>query len=73
MPVGNYTVGFCEHPKLVEIATGEIVQRWPDLETGNQNGSISQNLDKLPPLALDPANKRFAVADGERITVIQLG
>ena len=73
MPIEKFTVSFYKHPKLVEIATGEIVHRWPDLETGSQNGSISQNLDKLPPLALDPANKRFAVADDEKITIIQLG
>ena len=73
MPVSDFVLGFCEHPKLVRIATGEIVARWEDLETGNQNSSISQTLETLPPLALDPANRRFAVADGEQITVIQLG
>ncbi len=73
MPVGDSVIGFYEHPKLVEVSTGQVITRWPDLSTGNQNGSISQNLDQLPPLALDPANKRFAVADGEQITVVQLG
>lgn len=73
MPVGNFAVGFYEHPKLVEVAMGEIVTCWPELETGNQNSSIGRDLDKMPPLALDPANKRFAVADAEKITVIQLG
>ena len=73
MPVGDFVLSFYEHPKLVKIATGEIIVRWPDLETGNQNSSIGQNSGKLPPLALDPVNKRFAVADDEKITVVQLG
>ena len=73
MPVGDFVVGFYEHPKLVEVATGKIIARWPDLNTGNQNSSIGRDLDKILPLALDPANKRFAVADGAKITVIQLG
>ena len=73
MPVGDYVVGFYEHPKLVQIATGEVVVRWPELATGNQNSSISRTLETLPPLALDPANRRFAVADGEQISVIELG
>ncbi len=73
MPCGDFVVGFYKHPKLVKIATGEIVARWPDLETENHYGSIDTGLSKMPPLALDPANKRFAVADAEKITVIQLG
>ncbi len=73
MPIGDCVLGFYEHPKLVEVASGEIVARWLDLKTGNQNGSIGRNLDQLPPLALDPAKKRFAMADGEQITIIQLG
>ena len=73
MAAGDFAAGFYEHPKLVRIATGEVVARWEDLKTGNQNSSISRTLETLPPLALDPANRRFAVADGEQITVIQLG
>ena len=73
MPIGDFVVGFYEHPKLVEVATGKIIMRWPDLDTGNQNSSILSGVGRIPPLALDPANKRFAVADAEKITVIQLG
>ena len=72
-PFGGFVVGFYEHPKLVEVATGKTAARWPEMETGSQNGSINSKLDEIPPFALDPANKRFAVADAEKITVIQLG
>lgn len=72
MPVEEYVVGFYEHPKLVEVATGDIIARWPELKTRKQSSSIG-GLSQLPPIALDAPNRRFAVADGEQITVIQLG
>ena len=73
MPIGTFAVGFYVHPKLIEVVTGEVIDRWPDLNTGNQISSINYKLDDIPPFALDPANKRFAVADKEKITVVQLG
>ncbi len=73
MPVGDFVVGFFQCPKLIEVATGEILVRWQDLETGNQNSSIIRHIERVPPLALDPVNRRFAVANDEKITVIQLG
>ena len=73
MPMEDYIVGFYGHPKLVHIATGEVVARWPELSTGDQIGSIHWHTDKLPPLALDPAHRRFAVSGERAITVVQLG
>lgn len=73
MPLGAYTVGFFEHPKLIEMETGCIVHRWPEIESGNQNSSIIWGIDTVPPLAPDSTNKRFAVAGEEAITVVQLG
>jgi hypothetical protein len=73
MPVGEYVVGFYKHPKLISLASGEVVCRWEDLSSGEQSSSIIWHHDKIPPLALDSANKRFAIASTESITVIQLG
>jgi hypothetical protein len=42
-------------------------------EKGRQNSSIIYHLGHLPPIALDPLNRRFAVADSEAITVVHLG
>lgn len=73
MPVGqDHFVGFYEHPKLFEISTGKVVQRWSDLNSGKQNSSIIWHQEQLPSLALDPARKRFAVGGAEAITVIEL-
>jgi hypothetical protein len=77
MSLGDYAVGFYDHPKLIDVRTGEITARWPELRTGLQNSSIVRWLKEVdrstPPLALDPAHHRFAVADEAGVTVIQLG
>ena len=74
MPVGqDHFVGFYEHPKLFEISSGKVIQSWPELNSGKQNSSIIWHHGQPPPLALDPAGKRFAVAGTDTITVIQLG
>jgi hypothetical protein len=74
MPVGpDHLVGFYEHPKLFEISSGKAILSWPELNSGKQNSSIIWHQGQPPPLALDPAGKRFAVADTDAITVIQLG
>jgi hypothetical protein len=74
MPMGDFVVGFYEHPKLFNLKTGIIEHRWDDLTSGDQNSSIISHInEKLPKIALDPKNKRFAVAGAEEITVIQLG
>lgn len=71
MALGEYAVGFYQHPKLIELATGRIVARWPELATGLQTSSIRRHLEKLPPLAMDPAGRRFAVGTEKGIEVIQ--
>jgi len=74
MAVGrDHFVGFYEHPKLFEISTGKVIQSWPELSSGKQNSSIIWHHELRPLLALDPARKRFAVANANDITVIQLG
>jgi hypothetical protein len=73
MALGDYLVGFFEHPKLIDIRTGQIVQKWTDIESGNQHGSILRGAAIPPQIALDPQNKRFAVGTKEKIIVVQLG
>jgi hypothetical protein len=72
MPLGrNHVVSFYEHPKIVDLVTGQVVQEWPGVNSGKQSSSIIHHLDTIPPMAKDPANYRFAVADKEKITVFQ--
>lgn len=64
-------VGFHGNPKLFDLRTGKVLLRWPDLATGELCGSISGRLDNYPVLAIDSARRRFAVASGDTITVVQ--
>jgi hypothetical protein len=73
MPVEDFVVGFYKHPKLISLASGEVVHRWNDLASGEQTSSIVWHHEKIPPLAFDVANKRFAVASTQEIAVVQLG
>jgi hypothetical protein len=71
MPIGEkHAVCFYQHPKLVSLETGEILARWEDIDSGMQASSIHDG--KLPPIALDPANHRFAVFGEGGIHVIQI-
>lgn len=73
MPLGDVAISFFESPKLLDLATGKVLHRWSELSTGQQNSSIIWHLDGVPTIALDPSKRRFAVADSENITVVQLG
>lgn len=75
MPLDEHVVTFYEHPRLRLVETGEVVAEWPDIATGRETDSIFgwAGSEKAPPMAFDPPNRRFAVADGSGITVIVLG
>ena len=61
-----------EHPKLVDLRTGDVTGRWPQIDSGTQVQSILTAATLPPPTALDPACRRFAIADTEAITVVDL-
>ena len=73
MPLGDMAVSFYETPKLLDLITGKVVHRWPELSSGRQNSSIIGRTGRVPTIALDPLKLRFAVVDSENITVVQLG
>ena len=73
LPIDSrHVVGFHEHPKLFDLQTGEVVSRLPHLPTGQQTSSIIHHLDPIPPLALDPQRRRFAVATATDVRVVQI-
>lgn len=70
MPLGpEYVISFYGHPKLVHVPTGEVLCRWEDVPSGKQDSSIIHQIDRVPPMALDPKNNRFAIASEERLIV----
>ena len=72
MPLGeSHAVCFFKHPRIVDLDSGKTIAQWDDLDSGAQTTSIIQNA-KLPPLAMDVENRRFAVAGAKGITVVQI-
>ncbi len=73
MPVGeDHVVAFYEHPQLISLSDGEAIEAWPDLPSGRQESSILIGVEPLPPMALDPKKRRFAIARGDEIHVISV-
>jgi hypothetical protein len=73
MPINDeFAVSFYKHPKIVNLRTGEITCRMPELNCGDQTSSIIHHIDALPPLAIDAANNRFAVATSDQIVVVHV-
>lgn len=75
MPAGpDHVVSFYDHPKLIEVATGKVVQRWEDLDAGPEREQPSAMMTPPgePLLAMDPARARFAIGRRDRITIIQM-
>ncbi len=68
----GFVASFYDHPKVFDLATGQVVWRLADLKTGTQTSSIIHHLDQQPVLALDPAHSRFAVAKENEIRVVRL-
>jgi len=58
------------HPRLLSTRDGSVVCEWPHLKTGQQTSSIIHHLDVIPVFAKHPRLPRFAVVDGEKITVV---
>ena len=69
MAVGeHHLLTLHEHPKLIHIASSEIVYSWPEILSGTQVSSILMDSNNMPPaIALDPANRRCAIAGNGQI------
>jgi hypothetical protein len=70
---GNRILSFHGHPRVISLDTGRVELAFPELDTGKQVGPITRQ-DKWDsaPIAVDAANRRFAVADEQAITVVRL-
>jgi len=73
--VAGNILALYDHPRLHNATSGELIAAWPDISTGQAGSSIVWNKSFSGParVAVDQPNQRFAVTDGERITIIHLG
>ena len=58
------------HPRLLSTHDGSVLFEWPHLKTGQQTSSIIHHVDSIPVFAKHPTLPKFAVVDGEKITVV---
>jgi hypothetical protein len=70
----HHVLSLYRHPKLIELSTGVLLHVWTELHSGLQDGSIVRGLEgdaKPPPMAVDAARNRFAIANGDAVTVVE--
>jgi hypothetical protein len=72
LPMAGGVLGLYQHPRLYDASTGELAYEWPDLTTGTADSSIvwDKTFSGSARIAIDEPSNRFAVTDGQRITVI---
>ena len=70
MPISKrFVVSFYEHPKLWDLESGRMIHEWVDLQSGTQTSSITYG-SKMPPIAVDIKNHRFAIGLENEISVV---
>jgi hypothetical protein len=61
------------HPRLVDAASGRTLQEWKDIDSGTQDGSVIWQLrEPPPPVAVDSDHRRFAIARGDTVAVVEV-
>jgi hypothetical protein len=70
----DHVVLFDGHPRVLQLSTNSIVERWDDLEGGSGLHFPSASMKEVTPpfLATDPRRGRFALGWPERIVTISL-
>ncbi len=72
MPLGrNFVLGLYDHPHVIDLASGHVVLAFPDIASGNQTTSINSTTDVIPVMAQDITRHRLAIADSDKITILQ--
>lgn len=70
---GELVLALYEHPRLVDPQTARVVAEWPELDSGNQLGSIIWgSRTRIPPVAVDAEHQRFAVGLTDGVAVVEL-
>lgn len=74
LPVNeDIVLSLMNHPKLVQVSTGEIIKRWDHIDSGEQGSSIIHHIETMPIYAFDEQNRDFAILKGDEIIILHLG
>ncbi|MFI9106682.1 hypothetical protein ACIGXA_39930 [Streptomyces fildesensis] len=69
---GDTVVALHGHPRLVDLATGAVVDEWPDVEVSQREGSYGATHVPTPVAALHSDGTRLALAQPDGIAIIDL-
>ncbi len=69
---GERVIVLCEHPRLLDVTTGELVAEWPEVRISPRVGSYGVTHVATPVAALHPNGTCLAVAHEDGIAVIEL-
>lgn len=58
-------------PKIIDLETGEIVDKDESLASGLQKSSIIHHIDKLPKVAFNRQTKQIAITKDENIEILE--
>ncbi len=77
VPIGNvFTIDtrYCwdlfDYPKIIDLSTGEILDKAENILSGKQNSSIIHHLKELPKMAYNKNTKQLAISAGEKIQIL---
>lgn len=74
VPVSDdFVIDLYGHPKLIDLNSGEVIQRFEDIFSGNQNSSIIHYKDPIPPIAVNLKNRRIAIGNGNEVELLTIG
>lgn len=59
-----------EYPKIIDLSTGEVLDKMEHISSGKQNSSIIHHLENLPKVAFNRKTKQIAIALNDVIHVL---
>ena len=68
----NFVLDLYEHPKMIDLNSGKITQRFEDINSGKQELAIVHQIDKISPIAIDMKNNRIAIGNGNKIELLKI-
>ena len=67
----DYVLDLYEHPKVIDINTGSVLETFPDIESGKQRTAIVHHPELMPPVALALSERKIAVGTSTTIEILE--
>ncbi len=67
----RYVMDLYEYPKLLDMDSGQVIEKFEDINSGKQDLAIMHHIDMVPPVAFDRFNKQLAIANGNKIELLK--